>query len=150
MLFSLLAGCLTVGAAEKKTSPDSLPSPTSAMLRSLAIPGWGQWHNGKKFKAAVLAGGEIGLIADAVVLNQLAAAAQTEIDRAYYRDNRSLAIWWLAGVLLYSLADAYVDAHLAGFDESPDLTSAQAAMPLKAWLQQPPAMAIKISFALGG
>lgn len=116
----------TVGAAP--AAKDSVKSPTGAMLRSLAVPGWGQWYNGKKFKAVLAAGGELGLVVDAIWLNQLAVRSSNEYDRLYYQDNRSLAIWWLAGVILYSMADAYVDAHLFKFDESPALSMQPAAV----------------------
>ncbi len=122
MLWLLL--CFSLSGAAEKAKADSVKSPRGAMLRSLAVPGWGQWYNGKKTKAVIIAGGEIGLIVDAIVLNQLAMAAKTADERYFYRDNRSLALWWLAGVILYSMADAYVDAHLYRFDESPDLSSA--------------------------
>ncbi len=108
-----------------------VPSPTGAMLRSLAVPGWGQWYNHKRFKAVVIAGAEVGLVVDAIVQNQLAASAKNIYDREYYRNNRSLAIWWLGAVILYSMADAYVDAHLFDFDESTNLSfkTEAAAMP---------------------
>lgn len=126
---------------------DSVKSPTGAMLRSLAAPGWGQWYNGKKFKAVLLASGEIGLAADAVILNQLAARSDNPQDRAFYRDNRSLAIWWLAAVILYAMADAYVDAHLLGFDESMELSTGP---PMADPLFHAPFTKITFRFALGG
>jgi hypothetical protein len=118
LLLWLIAAAVGAAPAAK----DSVKSPTGAMLRSLAVPGWGQWYNGKKFKAVLAAGGELGLVVDAIWLNQLAVRSSNEYDRLYYQDNRSLAIWWLAGVILYSMADAYVDAHLFKFDESPALS----------------------------
>ncbi len=104
-------------------------SPTGAMLRSMAVPGLGQWYNQKRFKAVIVAGVEIGLIVDAVVQNQLAAQATISYDREFYRNNRSLAIWWLGAAILYSMADAYVDAHLFDFDERPELTLAPVLLP---------------------
>ena len=94
------------------------------MLRSMALPGWGQWYNEKRLKAVVVMGAEAGLVIDAIVQNQLAARSEAEYEREYYRNNRSLAIWWLGAVILYSMADAYVDAHLFDFDERPDLSLA--------------------------
>ena len=136
--------------AQPKPQPDSLKSPTGAMLRALAVPGWGQWYNGKKFKAVVVAGGEIGLVADAIIQNQLAVKATTEVDRLFYRDNRSLAIWWLAAVILYSMADAYVDAHLHGFDESTNLGMAPSTLNPQGPLLHAPVRGIKLCFSLGG
>lgn len=117
-----------VTARRPATAVDSLAAaqksknPTGAMLRSMAVPGWGQWYNEKRFKAVVVMGGEMGLVIDAIVQNQLAARSEQLYQREYYRNNRSLAIWWLGAVILYSMADAYVDAHLFGFDERPELT----------------------------
>ena len=118
-----LATRLKSTAAEVRSAP-LRKSPTGAMLRSMALPGWGQWYNEKRLKAVVVMGAEAGLAIDAIVQNQLAARSEADYEREYYRNNRSLAIWWLGAVILYSMADAYVDAHLFDFDERPDLSLA--------------------------
>ncbi len=100
----------------------SLPDPTGAMLRSLILPGWGQFYNGKWFKGILIGGAEIGFLTNAIVLNQYLQSAETEIDRNYYWENRNLSIWLLGATILYSMADAYVDAHMADFEASPDLS----------------------------
>ena len=92
------------------------------MVRSIFVPGWGQFYNGKWFKGVVIAGVEVGLVANAVVLNQWANQAQTEEEFFFYIDNRNLSFLLLGATILYSMADAYVDAHLFNFDESPELT----------------------------
>ncbi|MBN2354971.1 hypothetical protein JXO59_02600 [candidate division KSB1 bacterium] len=97
-------------------------SPTGAMLRSMVLPGWGQFYNNKPWKALLVAGSEIGLTVNIVLQNQWAQDAKTANDRAFYVNNRNLAIWYLAALILYSMADAYVDAHLFDFDESPNLS----------------------------
>ena len=104
-------------------------SPTGAMLRSLFVPGWGQFYNDKWFKALVIGGTEIGLVANAVYQNQMAAKANDPLEREWYIDNRNLSYWWLLGTILFSMADAYVDAHLYHFDESPNLSDRQAFEP---------------------
>jgi hypothetical protein len=96
-------------------------SPSGAMLRSLAVPGWGQFYNEQWLKGICVAGAELGIIANAFVQNHLADRAVTKEEREFYLDNRNLSYWWLAGIILLSMADAYVDAHLYGFDESIDL-----------------------------
>jgi hypothetical protein len=105
-------------------APDSIvaKNPTGAMLRSIFVPGWGQFYNGKWFKGILIAGTEIGLITNAVILNQWAKEASTLEDYYFYIDNRNLTFWILGATILYSMADAYVDAQLYGFDESPDLS----------------------------
>jgi hypothetical protein len=94
----------TVWPSMAKTG-DSLTvvkSPTKAVLYSL-VPGGGQWYNGKYGKAVLLFCG---------------AAALTTV-RTYGpdRQTRENASWWLVGLYIYNLLDAYVDAHLYHFDE---------------------------------
>jgi hypothetical protein len=128
---------LAIAAMAQSMQPDSLSSdrtalsqsdtiankdPSGAMLRSLAVPGWGQFYNGKWFKGIVIGGAEVGLVANAIVLNQWAKEAESEDERYFYLDNRNLSFWILGATILYSMADAYVDAHLYNFDESPELT----------------------------
>ncbi len=115
--------------AEAKTQPDSVSvgssktkSPRGAMLRSIFVPGWGQFYNGKWFKGIVIAGTEIGLVTNAIIQNQYAVNSTTLLEREFYVNNRNLSFWWLAGAVLYSAVDAYVDAQLYHFDESPDLS----------------------------
>ncbi len=105
---------------EKKE--DTAKSPTGAMIRSLIIPGWGQWYNNKKVKAIVVFGAETGVLINSIYLNQMKQKSTTDWEREYYINNRNLSNWWLVGIVLFSLADAFVDAHLSDFDESPDLS----------------------------
>lgn len=116
-------------SAETMTPPDSAStdssktkSPRGAMLRSIFVPGWGQFYNGKWFKGIIIAGTEIGLVANAVMQNQYAVHSTTLLEKEFYVNNRNLSFWWLAGAILYSAVDAYVDAQLYHFDESPDLS----------------------------
>ncbi|MBC7187323.1 MAG: hypothetical protein H5U38_09845 [Calditrichaeota bacterium] len=99
------------------------------MVRSLLVPGWGQWYNGKKWKAALAFGAEAGLAANAVVQNQYLQRAEDPAAREYYLSNRNTSNWILALVVLLSMLDAYVDAHFSDFDESPELTNWRAFAP---------------------
>jgi len=107
--------------------------PRSVMLRSLVLPGWGQFHNHAWIKCAAVAGGEwwiIGsLLGDRRSLDRLvdqANAALARGDEADYTaiynrytevDNGFVAHQWLlGGVLAYALIDAYVDAHFRSFE----------------------------------
>jgi len=96
-------------------------NPTGAMLRSIIFPGWGQWYNGKHFKAVLVFGAEAGIIANTIRQNQKVQASKSDLEREFYLENRRLSNWWLAGAILLSTIDAYVDAHLYHFDESPNL-----------------------------
>jgi hypothetical protein len=107
-------------------------APRWVMLRSLAVPGWGQLHNGSWLKALALGGGEIalitGILQDNGDLDGLRAAAErarVESDEATYAaavqayndrlDRMTSREWLLGGVMVYALMDAYVDAHFRDF-----------------------------------
>lgn len=99
-------------------------SPSGAALRSLVIPGWGQYYNGQKIKAGLALAGEVGLLSTALYWNSRAGAAQRRGDQAnqlLYEDWRNGCYWGLAALIVYSMLDAYVDAQLLDFDESPVL-----------------------------
>ena len=99
----------------------STKSPEGAMLRSLVFPGWGQWYNGKKFKAVLVFATEAGIVTNSILQNQYVQQSTSDLEREYYIDNRNLSNWVLAAAILISMLDAYVDAHLYKFDESPEL-----------------------------
>ena len=92
-------------------------SPRSAVVRSLLIPGWGQWHNGRRLKATLIFGASCALGAATAYENRQLRNASTEGNRTTYRHGRNTLAIWLIGTVLYGLADSYVDAHLSGFDE---------------------------------
>jgi hypothetical protein len=107
-------------------------APRWVMLRSLALPGWGQLHNGSWLKAAVLGGGEVwivaGLVSDDRRIRQLRVEADlakaggnnegfnAAVDAYNRRLERFVSRQWLLGGLLaYALMDAYVDAQFRDF-----------------------------------
>jgi hypothetical protein len=102
------------------------------MMRSLVMPGWGQLHNRQWVKGVGIAAVEIGLIAGIVdderALDRLSheadalqgtsedahaaavAAYNARLDQSVSRR------WWLGGLIVYALVDAYVDAHFVHFE----------------------------------
>lgn len=96
-------------------------NPTGAMLRSLALPGWGQFYNAQYWKAALVVAGEAAIIASAVYYHNLYKDATTTDAQEFYLDQRNVRFWWLGAAILISMLDAYVDAHLYNFDESESL-----------------------------
>lgn len=89
------------------------------MLRSTAVPGWGQIYNHKLIKAAVVMGGEGILISKAVSefrKEQDAAERGDEDGKNTHYNLKVNYIWWAVAVHLLQMADAFVDAHLARFD----------------------------------
>ncbi|MBM3318591.1 MAG: hypothetical protein FJY75_12135 [Candidatus Eisenbacteria bacterium] len=108
-------------------------APTWVMARSAVFPGWGQAKNGAWLKALLVAGTEIAFLErlhfeNRRVHDYRARAAVTPegtSERALldsrvrrHMNHRRDFTWWLGFLLAYSLADAYVDAHLRHFDVS--------------------------------
>jgi hypothetical protein len=131
LFISILSYILLFGAANirAQTAEDSsrtvsvrYPSSNKAMIRSALLPGLGQWYNKQKFKAVLVLGGELGLMANAVYQNQQVVRSQSEEEKAFYVNNRSLSLWWYFGIYFLNILDAYVDAQLMDFDVGPELT----------------------------
>jgi hypothetical protein len=110
-------------------SPDTLhirrKSPTGAMLRSLVLPGCGQFYNTKYVKALLVFGIETSLALSASYQNDQMRRYDKKGDTEaakFFRNDRNRLLWWLAGFVLLSMGDAYVDAHLFDYDISPNLS----------------------------
>jgi len=105
-------------------------SPMGALMRSIAIPGWGQYYNKKYLKSAVIFCGESFFIYKAahwwIKTEDQYNTVQTitdPIDKPLafsyylsYRGKRDDYLWATGITIFLSMFDAYVDAHLAGFD----------------------------------
>ncbi|UCF78991.1 MAG: hypothetical protein JSW03_01635 [Candidatus Eiseniibacteriota bacterium] len=106
------------------------------MLRSLVYPGWGQLYNGSSTKAVVVFASETALLgmiyhesreATKAYDAHLAAPDPNAAARLYeeyerHFERRESFIWWTVGLVLFSMADAYVDANLTTFEEEFDDT----------------------------
>jgi hypothetical protein len=94
-------------------------APFWVMMRSAAVPGWGQAYNGKWWKAALLGGAELGFGYGIWKEDRLAKDAKEQGDHlsaSQHSLRKKDYLWWGAFTVLLSLGDAYVDAHLHGFD----------------------------------
>ena len=103
-------------------------TPFWVMMRSAVFPGWGQMHNGSWLKALILGGAEAAFLYGVFQEDRLAEDAAKKMElypefESYYRDlsssHRSKKkdyVWWGAFAALLSLGDAYVGAHLHGFN----------------------------------
>lgn len=118
--------------------------PTTALLKSLVIPGWGQVGNGRWFKAILFAGLQVWFVGEVVHYGGQASDFKNLYEQSvdvsqrndYYglyedrRQERNKYIFFLGLATLVSVFDAYVDAHLSGapdaqkiglqFSHSPD------------------------------
>jgi len=114
--------------------PVKTKNPAGALLRSLALPGWGQLYNEQYIKSALAAAAEGLLVAGAVIEHGRAEddhsiyqdlSRSDEVREAAWRrysrriDKRNTYLWYYAGFKFLSAIDAYVDAHLYRFDEGP-------------------------------
>lgn len=127
--------------------------PTTALLKSLVIPGWGQVGNGRWFKAIFFAGlqgwfvGEVvhygGQASDFKILYERSVVVSQRNDfyRLYEdrRQERNKYVFFLGLATLVSVFDAFVDAHLSGapdaqtigFQFSPSPGGAHASLSLR-------------------
>lgn len=112
---SVLAPDPDLADAQSDSTHVDTRAPRAALFRSVLLPGWGQLHNDKPYKALLFAGAGATLFSMAasehIALGE-ARSPQEHEDRAAQRNTRILFFALsatLAGI------DAYVDAHLADF-----------------------------------
>jgi hypothetical protein len=105
------------------------PNPTVTLLKSMAVPGWGQITNGRYVKAAVAIGLETWFIAGAVTewrrANDALDLFRSEpsnpehyYDYSFHNGNKNDYLWALGVTVFVSMFDAYVDAHLRPYAEN--------------------------------
>ncbi|ADY50842.1 hypothetical protein Pedsa_0257 [Pseudopedobacter saltans DSM 12145] len=123
----------------------SLQSPRKAVLRSAIIPGWGQIRNKKWWKVPLVYGGYVGVglyyefnqryykefLSESQARKrgefkyekyQFATDEQIYNTKDFYRRNRDLAIIAFFAFHSLQMIDAYIDAKLATFDVSDNLS----------------------------
>ena len=123
ILFSIFVCCFDFNPciAKDAAKQDSVADESiarDALIRSLAIPGWGQWENERPRKALVFATLSTSLLlyaADAQATLSKAQSATQHEDLTAVRNTRIL-FFFLSNTL--AAIDAYVDAHLADFSEN--------------------------------
>lgn len=136
-------------AQEATTPADSSLTPRTAMMRSALLPGWGQFSNGRPVKATLFSAsavtflaaasskiGNLGDISDRIRLTERklqAANDEGRSDVATLREallaledehedeaaRRNTYFLGLFATMTFSALDAYIDAHLVGFGETP-------------------------------
>lgn len=96
-------------------------SPTGALLRSVAFPGWGQWSNGKKQKAAFYFTVESYFITKALIWRHRARGSGLEFATFDHARDRRNYFYWLTGLTLFvSMFDAYADRYLLTLERTRD------------------------------
>lgn len=134
LIVFLSTGLPTVGTAQEDQTTFEERSPRSAFLRSLVLPGWGQWYVGgtaQKIRGAVYLAGEtalVGLFIDkSLDVDRLTGerallpdprqperlVLEREITLA--RERREDFLFYGVALLLFNAADALISAHLHNF-----------------------------------
>ncbi len=127
ILILLITGALLFNT--KVEALEYTKSPIRAMLYSAVLPGGGQIYNHAYIKAAAVIGLQAFLIANAVNDNDKVNKYQDLMDnssqadflfykvkRDSYKDDLRSDYWWIGTVLVLSVADAFVDAHLYNYN----------------------------------
>jgi hypothetical protein len=114
-------------------------STLTAVLLSAVIPGGGQIYNGSYWKVPIIYGLQGFFVYEWIQNNNLYKSFRTQLEdtlrvnpksdfigtlqgiRDSYHDQRDSYAWYMAGVYVLSVLDAYIDAELSGFDVSPSL-----------------------------
>lgn len=97
-------------------------SPTGALLKSVAFPGWGQWSNGKKQKAAIYFAVETYFVTKALIWRHRARESGIEYDAYDHRRDRRNFFTWLTGITIFvSMFDAYADSYLLDLERTRQL-----------------------------
>ncbi|MBD3347988.1 MAG: hypothetical protein GF400_02180 [Candidatus Eisenbacteria bacterium] len=115
------------GACEAGEGEALEPGPAEALVASAVYPGLGQLWNDSDHKAAIVGGAEAFLVMrllleDRRTRHALRLYTETEESRYFedysrHFDTRQTLVWWVVVAALYGIADAYVDAHLTGFED---------------------------------
>jgi len=109
-LVATLVGSVMAEGLENAPSDTThrIQTPKGAMLRSLVLPGWGQFYNCRVVKGGFIAAAEISSIVGFFIRSN-------QIHQESYPNSfpkRNIYFFTSVGILIYSLIDAYVDAHL--------------------------------------
>lgn len=113
-------------------------SPWQALWRSFVLPGFGQYYNEDYWKVPLFVGATGYFVyniidnqnkflekRDAVISAEQAqstAVLALKVEREFYRDKRDQAAFYLLGVYVVSIIDAYVGTHLYDFDVGDEMT----------------------------
>jgi len=139
-LVLLLAPGQPLLAAEADSSySDTLAAPRSALVRSALVPGWGQYYNGRPFKALFFSALSSASLAAVVIEERQLGQLSDQLDRLQasggspnliadqerrfqnQAGKRNTRLLYFALSVAGAAIDAYVDAHLADFGTTVDL-----------------------------
>ena len=116
-LVGLIGFALVTPTSGEAVGNDGLAvKPRGALMRSAILPGWGQLHNDRSMKALLFAGTASGFLTSTVLEIRSLRDAKTAVERETRSNRRNTRFLYLGLTATIAAIDAYVDAHLAGFD----------------------------------
>ncbi len=108
-----------------------IQNPTKALIKSMIVPGWGQYGNKRKFKTLLFFGLDVWFISSAINYGNQTSDFSNQYDDADInditlrnnlyskflnrKDQRNKFTWLAVIVTFISMFDAFTDAHLSGF-----------------------------------
>lgn len=135
LLLALLFAPTGVRGEDDPIAPGGrFDAPAWVMLRSALVPGWGQAKNGEWLKVLLAVGLEatfaerlrfehcmVQRYEQRLLWAEVRGAGAIERDQLRWRvekheNHRRDFIWWTSMLVVLSMGDAFVDAHLKGFD----------------------------------
>lgn len=121
--FFLAAAILLLPSAGRPA--EQAKSPFQAMVASAILPGGGQFYSENYLRGAVFCAAQATVAAMFLYEHALTEEARRRYkltrdlddygDYAHHFDRRFDLLWWGAGVWAFSMADAFVDAHMFKF-----------------------------------
>jgi hypothetical protein len=113
IVFLTLVPVLTRGQDEEDITA-SFKDPRTAVICSALFPGAGQIYNRKWLKAGLMTGLEVYTLYRARSFHE---NYKNDTSDKESQINRNKHLWYAAGVYVYAMLDAFVDAHLSSFPE---------------------------------
>ena len=106
--FFLLLICFSFAFQFEDFDSTKVKNPKIAVMLSI-IPGGGQIYNEKYMKSILF------LSAEYIFINNIRANERSGNLSSSYIEKRNSGMWWIFGIYVLNLIDAYVDAHLSSF-----------------------------------
>lgn len=106
-------------------------NPTTALFKSMAVPGWGQLGNKRKIKGGLFFALDLWMVLSAIHYGRQASDFRAQFENItdpalnakkndYYslfldrKDDRNKFTWYAVITSFFAMFDAFVDAHLSG------------------------------------
>ncbi len=124
LVFEQNASTMTADSLSAQPQKRKPKKPRTALVRAAVFPGWGQMYTEKYFKAVLVFGVQATLAGYSIYYNNKVSSALSAEEKEIWVDRRNTNYGRHAIVILLSMLDAYIDAHLYDFDAESDFSPA--------------------------